>query len=342
MLSPRNALVAAVACLACLATAAPTAVVAAEPPPRTDPVPPVATAERVLAISVDGLNPEAIRRLGKAAAPTFHRLIAESAGTLNARSEHELNITLPNHTSMVTGRRIDRRYDGHGVTWNVDLPGTTVQAAAGQSVSSVFEVVHDAEGETALYSTKSKFTLFERSWPDAVDGVVIDENQARLVRLARADLLSNEREFTFLHVSLPDRAGHEHGGMSPAYLDAVRRTDRHLGSVLRTIRRDPVLAEELAVIVTADHGFERGRRDHSAKVLANYRVPFFVWGAGIEPGDLYELNPDYRDPRRTRPAYAAARQPVRNGDLGNLALDLLGLAPIPGSLLDADFSLDVE
>lgn len=339
MLSPRNALVVA---LICLAATVPAAVVAAEPPPHTDPVPAVPTASRVLAISVDGLNPEAIRRLGKDGTPNLHRLIAESAGTLNARSEYELNITLPNHTSMVTGRRIDRRHEGHGVTWNVDLPTTTVQAAAGRPVSSVFSVVHDADGDTALYSTKSKFTLFDRSWPDAVGSVVIDDNQARLVRRARADLLAEDREFTFLHVSLPDRAGHEHGGMSPAYLDAVRRTDRHLGSVLRTIRRDPVLADELAVILTADHGFQRGRRDHAGKVFANYRVPFLVWGAGIEPGDLYDLNPDYRDPRRTRPAYAAARQPVRNGDLGNLALDLLGLAPIPGSLMNADFSLDLE
>nr|WP_232523678.1 alkaline phosphatase family protein [Nocardioides sp. MAH-18] len=294
-----------------------------------------------MAISVDGLNPQAIRRLGKAGAPTFHRLIAESAGTLNARSEQELNITLPNHTSMVTSRRIDRRYGGHGVTWNVDLPGTTVQAAAGHPVSSVFSVVHDAGGATALYSTKSKFTLFERSWPDAVDSVVIDENQARLVRRARTDLLSADREFTFLHVSLPDRAGHASGGMSPAYLDAVRRTDAHLRTVLRTIERDPVLSDELVVVLTADHGFQRGRRDHSAKVYANYRIPFFVWGEGIEPGDLYDLNPDYRDPGTSRPGYAG-RQPVRNGDLGNLALDLLGLTPIPGSELDADYSLDVE
>lgn len=339
MLSPRTGFVAA---LTCLVAAVPTAAGALEPPPRTDPPPAAPAAERVLAISVDGLNPQAIRRLGKAGAPTLNRLVRESAGTLNARSEHELNITLPNHTSMVTSRRIDARYDGHGVTWNVDLPNTTVQAAAGQPVSSVFDVVHDADGETALYSTKSKFTLFDRSWPDAVDDIVIDEHQARLVRRARADLVDSDREFTFLHVSLPDRAGHEHGGMGPAYLEAVRTTDRHLRTVLRTIESDPVLAEELVVILTADHGFERGRRDHSRKVYANYRVPFLVWGADIAPGDLYDLNPDYRDPGTSRPAYAAKRQPVRNGDLGNLALDLLGLTPIPGSLLDADFSLDVE
>jgi len=339
VLSPRIALVAA---LTCLVAAVPVAAGAQEPPPRTDPPVAAPLAERVLAISVDGLNPEAIKRLGRSGAPTFHRLIAESAGTLNARSEYELNITLPNHTSMVTSRRIDQRHGGHGVTWNVDLPNTTVQQAAGGPVSSVFNVVHDDGGATALYSTKSKFTLFQRSWPDAVDSVTIDENQARLVRQARTDLLTTDREFTFLHVSLPDRAGHASGGMSPAYLDAVRKTDRHLRTVLRTISQDPVLSAETVVILTADHGFQRGRRDHSGKVYANYRIPFFVWGSAVPHADLYKLNPDYRNPGTSRPAYGAKRQPVRNGDLGNLALDLLGLTPIPGSLLDADFSLDVQ
>ena len=296
---------------------------------------------RVLAISVDGLNTQAIRKLGTRRAPTLHRLLQEGAGTLSARTEFEQNVTLPNHTGMMTSRRIDAAHGGHGVTWDDDRPTMTVQQAAGHAVASVFTEVHNADQRTALFTTKEKFSLYERSWPAAIDRYTVRENQQRLVRLARRDLASKDRPFTFLHVSLPDRTGHESGGMSPAYLDAVATTDRQLGTIVDAIADDPQLAD-VRVILTADHGFAAGSTSHSPRILANYRVPFVVWGDGVVHGDLYDLNPDYRDPGKRRPTYAATRQPVRNADLGNLALDLLGLPKIPGSELDAQQDLDVS
>lgn len=295
---------------------------------------------RVLAISVDGLNVAALERLGRADAPHFHRLIAEGASTLNARTERELTLTLPNHTGMLTGRRVAKERGGHGVTWNVDRPTMTVQKAAGHRVSSVFTVVHAAGGSTALFSTKTKFSLFDRSWDRGIDRFRVDEHQNALVRSARRDLVARDREFTFLHLSLPDRAGHEYGFMSPQYVDAVRTTDVLIGKVLATIENDPTLARNLTVVLTADHGGDG--RDHSdPRDFANYRVPFVVWGAGVPAGNLYDLNPDYVDPGTGRPTYAGA-QPVRNGDVANLATDLLGLGAVPGSALNAAQDLDVR
>ncbi|MBB6626799.1 alkaline phosphatase family protein [Nocardioides sp. KIGAM211] len=323
-------------------SAATTDQAAAPATPVTPGQPAGAVTPRVLAISVDALNPAAIRQLGRDGAPTLHRLLDEGASTLNARTEREQTITLPNHASMMTGRRIEASRGGHGVTWDDDRPRSTVQQAAGHAVASVFTVVHRAQGTTALFSTKPKFSLYERSWARAVDEFHVDENQAALVRTARRDLVENARTFTFLHVSLPDRAGHAEGFMSPAYVAAVQRTDELLGTVVAAIEKHPRLAESLTVVLTADHGGAAGGTSHSAAGrLANYRVPFLVWGAGVTAGDLYELNPDYADPGRTRPSYAGT-QPVRNGDVANLATGLLGLGAVPGSELDAEQDLDVR
>ncbi len=298
-------------------------------------------AERhVLAISVDALNPTALLRLGRERTPALHRLLDEGAFTLNARTQVESTDTLPNHTSMVTGRRVLATRGGHGVTWNSHRPRTTVQGAAGHAVASVFTVAHEA-GSTAMFAAKRKFSIFERSWDAGIDRAVIREgDDLSLMKAARADLVQAGRDFTFLHFAHPDVVGHAHGFMSPAYLTAVERIDTLVGKLLRAIETNPALAETV-VILTADHG---GAADHTrhdeVASYANYRVPFVVWGSGIGHGDLYAMNPAYADPGRRRAPYSG-RQPVRNGDLANLALDLLGLGPVPDSKYDVRQRLSV-
>jgi hypothetical protein len=296
---------------------------------------------RVVAISVDGLNPDAIVQLGATGTPTFHRLMSQGAWTFNARTEVEQTVTLPNHTGMVTSRRIERLNGGHGVTWDDDrLVPRTVQAAAGHPVASVFSELKQDGLSSAMFASKTKFSLYTRSWP-GMGRSVVDRDSTRLVRKARRDLATTWRAFTWLHISLPDLAGHAHGWMSPAYLTAVRQTDTLIGRVLATIDKTAESKDHTLVVVTADHG-GLGRSHSNAASYADYRIPFMVWGPGVPAGqDLYGLNPTYADPGTRRVGYAVSRQPVRNGDLGNLALDVLGLPPIPKSELDYAQDLEV-
>lgn len=291
--------------------------------------------DRVLAISVDGLNPQAILELGPEGAPAFHELGREAAGTLDARTELELTVTLPNHTGMLTGRRVDPDQGGHGVVVNDDLGGT-VHDAAGEHVASVFDVVHDAGGTTALFTSKEKFAFFDRSWP-VIDRYTVELDNPDLVDLVVADLADSQRTFTFLHLSAPDVVGHAHGWMSAPYLDAVREVDRLLGELLDAVDH---AGPSMAVILTADHGGQ-GPGHGDPTLAADYTVPFFVRAPGVPGGtDLYDLNPQLRDPGTGRPAYDGP-QPVRNGDLANLVTDLLGLPAVPGSTLDAAQDLQV-
>jgi hypothetical protein len=302
---------------------------------RTKPARALPGRASVIAISVDGLSPAAIRTLGPGRAPALHEMLRRGAGTFDARTLREQTVTLPNHTTMLTGRRATGP-DGHGVTVNDD-PGGTVAEQAGHPVASVFDVVREQGGSTALYVSKSKFALFERSWDVerfryAAEGRLVDALLRRLRR--QPDPLS------FLHLALPDAAGHDHGFGSRPYLRAVRRADALVGSVLRTVAADRALARTTTVVLTADHGGS-GTHHEDPTLASSFTVPFLVWGAGVARGvDLYRLNPRLESPGRSRTDYRGP-QPVRNGDLANLALDLLGLPPVPGSTFNRDQRLRV-
>jgi hypothetical protein len=246
---------------------------------------------------------------------------------------------------MLTGVRRDGPH-GHGVAFNED-DGRELESVAGEYVPGIFDVAHDAGLSTALLTSKPKFRLLERSWDEAhgapdrhgeddgrdkLDTFVLDPYPEALVAELAASLPEERTDLTFLHLNPPDGVGHEAGFMSSAYLEAVDRTDRLLGEVLSTIEGDDHLRAHTTVILTADHG-GRGTSHTDERSAANYTVPFYVWGAGVEEGaDLYELNPERREPGTARVGYRGP-QPVRNMDVAALALTILGLPPL-GELSD--------
>ena len=242
-----------------------------------------------------------------------------------------MTLTLPNHTGMVTSRRVDRSRGGHGVTWNDErLRPRTVQTAAGHQVGSVFSSLKTAGLGSAMFAAKAKFTLFNRSWPNEHRP---HADQGRQHRAGRGR---------------PARPGdHLASPHVPAHLAARRRRSRPRLDVAGVPARrsaspttwsaacsppSPRRAESrehTLVVVTADHG-GLGPGHSDPRKFADYRMPFLVWGPGVPAGaDLYALNPTYADPGSLRVGYGTAQQPVRNGDVGNLVLDVLGLPADP-------------
>src|SRR5437870_4094827 len=71
-------------------------------------------AGRIAIISIDGLRPDLLLR---ANTPTIHSLLPQATFTFWARTTPHA-ITLPSHTSMLTGV-IPRK---HEIEWNRDLP----------------------------------------------------------------------------------------------------------------------------------------------------------------------------------------------------------------------------
>jgi hypothetical protein len=306
------------------------------------------TVQYVVQVSVDGLTSDAVGFLGPAHLPNFYRMRISGAFTENARTDFDYTTTLPNHTCQLTGRPV-LGPDGHDVSFNFD-PGTTLEYVNGHYVAGVFDVVHDSGGKTAIYASKSKFAFFERSWNgengapdttgedngrDKVDLYVNLSETADLIDSFVTHMAAEPSNYSFIHIVDPDVAGHDSGWGSTAYYDAVVRSDCLLGRILSVVDGETRLQGKSAVLVTADHGGFSWA--HSNALLPdNYTVPVYILGPGVPAGaDLYQLNPmDRADPGDSRPDYEAEPQPIRNGGVSNLALALLGLEPIPGSVIN--------
>ncbi len=321
----------------------------------------VSRVAHVVVVSVDGLRPDAVTELGPAAAPNFYRFRTQGAFTDNARTDFNNTITLPNHASMLTGRPV-LGPAGHGWVNNDDpLPGAHLHARRGQYVASVFDLAHDRGLRTALFASKSKFVLFDRSYDGttgAVDRIAPDHGRDKIDVHANFGsyvtmmgevvqaLKTAPPAFTFVHIQEPDGIGHGQG-FDPLpgtpYSNVVKSIDGLLGDLFAAIDGTPALSGQTAVVLTTDHGGTE-KNHFQANLLACYRIPFYVWGPGVAAGaDLYALQGANRaDPGTARPDHAAAAQPIRNGDAANLAARLLGLPPVPGSTIGAAAPVAVE
>ena len=161
-----------------LATALVAASVVGSVSDRADALP---TVSHVVHVSVDGLTVFVLADLMEndpAATAAFHRLVDEGASTFDARTDATHTRTLPNHASMLTGRPVDA-VTGLADTTNLGYvdndtpaPGVTLHNGGNPAldyVPSVFDVVHDNGLSTALYASKTKFSLFDVSF-DATHG----------------------------------------------------------------------------------------------------------------------------------------------------------------------------
>lgn len=320
-------------------------------------------ARRTLIVSMDGLRPDVISNLGPDQLPAFYRFLNEGSSTLNARSDPQFTITMPNHASMMTGRWVNGD-DSHGWARNDDSQsGGTLHSEKNEYVPSIFDVIHDEGGRTALYATKEKFEMYDRSYDedngrsdlttpdygkDKIDSYVyFDLSQDMMDRFFQ-DAAANPYDFAFLHIADPDRQGHTTGwdvGVTSAYVEAIKHADEQLGRLLSFVESDPSWMGVTNIILTADHG-GTGINHSDPAIVEHYRILFAVWGPGVDAGtDLYTLNAETRrDPGSAQidQAVEAREQPIRNAGAPNLALKLMGLPAIPRSSVNPDRSLRVK
>jgi len=227
-----------------------------------------APAAHVVLIVVDGLRPDAIA----AAGATQLQALADGGAWTGAARAVGSPETLPSFVTMATG------IEKHGVTWNDDR-------GPALSLPTVFTRVHEAGGRSALYVGKSKLRLLAPAGvPEVVHGPDPGNRHwdagagATLVAAFAREFPERRFHLALVHLREPDYVGHDEGWMSPAYLDAVRNSDRAVGEVLRVVRASAVAART-HVLLTADHGGEGTR--HWSGSERSWTVPWICSPAAV-------------------------------------------------------------
>jgi predicted AlkP superfamily pyrophosphatase or phosphodiesterase len=222
---------------------------------------------RVLIISIDGLRPDLALR---AEMPNLRSLLRNGSYSFWAYTTPAA-ITLPSHTSMLTGVTIER----HGITGNDD------EAASKQTirVPTIFQLAHQRGISTAIVAGKSKFSIYRIQ--DSIDHSWIENATSDRVADQVVSLLKQyQPRLMLVHFAEVDWTGHRNGWGTPEQIRAIERVDQALGTVLDTLRQMD-LDSQTTIILTADHGGsakQHGKDDDRSRF-----IPWIIVGPDVRP-----------------------------------------------------------
>jgi arylsulfatase A-like enzyme len=270
---------------------------------------------RVLIVSIDGLRPDVALR---ADMPTLRGLMSRGSFTFLATTTPAA-ITLPSHTSMLTGVTIER----HGISGNDDDDADAAKLRA----TTIFELAKAAGISSGMAAGKSKFSLFDPAidypWHPEPKPATTRDSSGRTVTVLKGVVAADEvtadhavqiitahrPRLMFVQFGYNDSIGHSKGWGSAAQVKGLANTDTQLGRVVAALKGAGVL-EETTIILSADHGGVA--RVHGATVEGSLNIPWIIAGPGVKPNvDLSQ----YRE------------RPIRTYDTFATACDVLGLKP---------------
>lgn len=244
------------------------------------PLEPAHGVAHVVVVSIDGLRPDMALR---ASMPTLRALMAAGAFTFWAKTT-ALSVTLPSHTSMLTGFEPAK----HGVDWNRDLP---LREPVYPAKPTVLELATRAGLVTAMVAGKSKFSTLNR--PGSITHVFVPENanssvDDETVAEHAVEMISRYKPaLLFIHFPGVDHAGHASGWGSNEQLAAVAGADVQLGKVIRALAAAG-LSDSTAIIVSADHG--GAGHTHGPDDARSRHIPWVLTGPGVKRGfDLTQI-----------------------------------------------------
>lgn len=109
--------------------------------------------------------------------------------------------------------------------------------------------------------------------------------------LASLEILKGKRFFAFFHFEEPDEPGHIYGENSKEYSQGIIIDDYWLGEIVSKLK-ELNMYENTIIYVTADHGFDEGKKSHSVApfvFLATNDTSF------LKDGDRKDVTPTILD-----------------------------------------------
>jgi predicted AlkP superfamily pyrophosphatase or phosphodiesterase len=220
---------------------------------------------RMVIISVDGLRPDLALR---ADMPHLRSLMKRGSFTFWATTT-PMAVTLPSHTSMLTGCTIEK----HGIS------GNSEKAVANQPilVPTIFDLAKKANISTGMAAGKSKFSMYaapiDLSWVSPTT-TTADDVATHAVEIIH----TKQPRLMFIHFPQVDATGHKKGWGTREQIEAIEETDKALGRVLKELD-DSKLTANTTIILSADHGGTA--LTHGAGDPRSLYIPWVIAGPGI-------------------------------------------------------------
>ena len=226
--------------------------------------------EKVILISIDGMRPDGFLQCGN---PFIEEMMRLGAYTLEGRTIFP-SVTLPCHMAMFHSVPAER----HGISTNIYTPMV-------RPLNGLFEQIAMMGGISAMYYGWEPLRDVARPGSLKFSGYINAYTEASsdtsLTDLALARIKESHPDFVFLYmVETDEKGGHDHGWMTPEYLDVISTA---IGNVKRVLE---ACGDEYTVIVTADHGgHDRG---HGSDAREDMTIPLFFFGKRFTPGKQLE------------------------------------------------------
>ncbi len=231
----------------------------------------------VVVIGVDGMSPDGIKN---AHTPMLDSMMQKGASTMHGRAVLPSSSS-PNWASMIMGADTEQ----HGITSNgwekFDHQLPPAVATTNGTFPSIFTLFKDQKPEAhigAIYDWDGFGRLFEKS---DVDFDIDGDHEGGTTKDAIAYIKRNTPDFTFIHLDHVDYAGHSMGHGSQEYYESVHKADSLIAEIVASTKEAGMCNKTLFIIASDHGGLGFG---HGGESLAEMKIPFILFGAGIKEG----------------------------------------------------------